>query len=358
MLHPGQPDFLPARPPRRGFVLLSFGVSLVVIIAMLGLAVDVGHLYIAKAELQGYADAASVAAAYALDGTSAGLTNATAAAQSGLGSPANSWNFASQAVATPQVTFASNFAGPFQSSPPSATGVIYVKVNVTGSLALYFLPILPAISNAQSVAASSTAGQITRSSLGDGLSPFSPDAHIATDPNFGFTVGADYTLKWPPLGKTTSCAGDAGLTAAGGSNNRGSIDVGQGTGNSALVSAIVDNNYFLASPLAVGSPLTMYTGNGNIPAAVQTRFNQDTDTTAPAYASYVGNGRRILIVAVNDGQATPQVAGFAAFFLRPSPCGASNSSSCCAQYLGSGVEFSNHPGGGVGGGLYQVSLLQ
>jgi Putative Flp pilus-assembly TadE/G-like len=325
---------------------------------MLGLAVDLGHLYIAKTELQGYADAASVAGAYALDGTSTGLTKATTAAQGGLGTPANSWNFASQAVTSPLVTFASNFAGPFQSSPVSAAGIVYVRVSVSQSLTLYFLPILPSVTNAQSISASAIAGQLARTALGDGLSPFSPDAHNAADPNFGFTVGTDYTLKWPPLGKTTSCSGDAGLTAAGGSSNRGFMDVGQGTGNSALDAVIVNNDFFLASPLAIGSPVNMFTGNGNIPASVQTRFNQDTDTTAAAFSSYAGNGRRILIVPVNDAQATPHVAGFAAFFLRPSPCGSGNASSCCAQYIGSGVEFSNHQGGGVGGGLYQVSLLQ
>ncbi len=343
---------------RRGFVLLSFGVSLVVIVAMLGLAVDLGHLYVAKSELQGYADAASVAAAYTLDGTSAGLARATAAAQGGLGSPPNSWNFGSQAVATPQVAFASSSAGPFLNSPPTAAGVVFVQVSVAGSMPLYFLPILPSVSSTAPVSATAIAGQLIRSNLGDGLSPFSPDAHNAADPNFGFTVGTQYTLKWPPLGQATGCAGDAGLTAAGGSSNRGFMDVGQGTGNSALDTVIVSNNFFLPLPLTVGSPVTMYSGNGNIPGSVQTRFNQDTDTTAPNFSAYQGNGRRILIVPVNDAQATPRVAGFAAFFLDPSPCGSGNASSCCAEYIGAGVEFGNHQGGGLGGGLYQVALVQ
>lgn len=343
---------------RGGFVLLSFGVSLVVIIAMLGLAVDIGHLYVAKSELQGYADAASVAAAYALDGTSAGLARATAAAQGGLGSPRNSWNFGSQDVASPQVTFASSAVGPFLNSPPTPFGVVFVQVNVTGSMRLYFLPILPAVASTSAVSATAIAGQLVRSSLGDGLSPFSPDAHNTADPNFGFNVGTQYTLKWPPLGQATTCAGDAGLTAAGGSSNRGFMDVGQGTGNSALDTVIVNNNFFLPSPLTIGSPVAMFSGNGNIPGSMQTRFNQDTDTTAPNYLAYHGNGRRLLIVAVNDAQATPRVAGFAAFFLDPSPCGAGNATSCCAEYVGAGVEFGNHQGGGLGGGLYQVALVQ
>ena len=351
-IHPQHPNC------RRGFVLLSFGVSLVVIVAMLGLAVDVGHLYVAKSELQGYADSAAVAAAYALDGTSAGLARATAAAQSGLGSPPNSWNFGSQPVASPQVAFALTSAGPFLSAPPTATGVLFVQVSVAGNLPLFFLPILPAVASSTTVSASAVAGQLVRGSLGDGLSPFSPDAHNPADPNFGFTVGTQYTLKWPPLGHATTCLGDLGLTASGGSNNRGFLDVGQGTGNSALDSAIVSNNFFLPLPLAVGSPLTMYSGNGDIPGSLRTRFNQDTDTTAPNFSAYHGNGRRILIVPVDDGQPSPHVAGFGAFFLDPSPCGSGNATSCCGEYIGAAVEFSNHQGGGIGGGLYQVALVQ
>lgn len=345
-------------PARRGFVLLSFGVSIVAILAMLGLAVDLGHLYVAKSELQSYVDSASVAAAYALDGTSGGLGRATAAAQSGLGTPPNSWNFGSQSVPSPQVTFASTAAGPFLGSPPTAAGVLFVRVSVSVSVPLYFLPILPSVTNTSAVSATSTAGQLAVSNLGDGLAPFSPDAHNPADPNFGFTVGTQYTLKWPPLGQATSCAGDAGRTAAGGSSNRGFLDVGQGSGNSALTAVIVNNDFLLAAPLAIGSAINMYSGNGSIPGAVQTRFNQDTDLAAVNFAAYQGNGRRLLIVAVNDGQATPHVAGFAAFFLPVNACGASNANSCCGEYLGSGVEFGNHQGGGLGGGIYQVKLLQ
>ena len=242
--------------------------------------------------------------------------------------------------------------------PALLDGVVFARVSVTGSLPLYFLPILPAVANSQSVSATAIAGQLSRNSLGDGLAPFSPDAHNAADPNFGFVFGTDYTLKWPPLGKMTTCGGDAGLTAAGGSSNRGFMDVGQGSGNSALDAVIVNNDFFLANPLTIGSAVTMFTGNGNRPGSMQTRFNQDTDTTAAAFASYNGNGRRILIVAVNDAAASPRIVGFAAFFLRPNPCGNGNATSCCGQYIGSAVEFGNHQGGGVGGGLYQVSLLQ
>lgn len=60
-----------ARPPRicarqRGTVAVIVGLSLAVLIAFAGLALDLGHLYVTKTELQDAADACALAAARAL----------------------------------------------------------------------------------------------------------------------------------------------------------------------------------------------------------------------------------------------------------------------------------------------------
>jgi len=329
------------------------------VIGLLGLAVDVGRMYVVKSELQAYADNAALAATSALDGTSQGLTNASRAIQSVAGNPfaANRWNFATQTVANAQIGFSTSAGGPFVANPALAKNVMFAHVTVSETVPMYFLPILPAIGTTATVHATSTAGQIARTSAGDGLSPFSPDAHSLTDANFGFTIGQQYTLRWPPSGqKAASCAGDVGYSPAG-SSDRGYVDVGQGTGNSGLTSAIVDNNYALSSPLSVGSTLSMLSGQKGVESTMQTRFNEDTDTTSINYSTYTGNGRRVLIVPVNNGSAPAQVAGFAAFFLPVNACGTQNVSPCCAQYIGPALEFSNHPGAANGGGLYQVALV-
>ena len=43
---------------------------------MLGMAFDIGRMYIAKSELQSFADSAALAAALRLDGQSTGITRA------------------------------------------------------------------------------------------------------------------------------------------------------------------------------------------------------------------------------------------------------------------------------------------
>lgn len=68
------------RTRERGAVAIVVALSLTLLIGCLALVLDLGRLYIAKAELQNAADAAALAAAHRLDGSAAGVTNAVDAA--------------------------------------------------------------------------------------------------------------------------------------------------------------------------------------------------------------------------------------------------------------------------------------
>jgi hypothetical protein len=168
-------------------------------------------------------------------------------------------------------------------------------------------------------------------------------------------------LKWAPNGERNkpggSCPGDAGFDP-GGNSDRGYLDVGQGTGNAALRSAVFNGDYFLPEPLYPGGPMPMMIpGEKNTNEALAERIASDTDTASGAYAAYHGNGRRILLMAVNDhAPENARVAGFAAFFLPPVPCGPKNTSPCCAEYIGPAVFAGTRRGAASGGGLYAVQL--
>ncbi len=58
---------------RRGFVLIAMSVTMLLLLAVMGLAFDVGRIYIARNEAQVFTDAAAMAAASKLDGTKAGV---------------------------------------------------------------------------------------------------------------------------------------------------------------------------------------------------------------------------------------------------------------------------------------------
>jgi uncharacterized membrane protein len=58
---------------QRGFVLIAMSVTMLLLLAVMGLAFDVGRIYIARNEAQVFTDAAAMAAASKLDGTKAGV---------------------------------------------------------------------------------------------------------------------------------------------------------------------------------------------------------------------------------------------------------------------------------------------
>lgn len=64
------------RNRQQGAVAIIVGLSLFVLIGLLGLVLDLGHLYITKTELQNAADAAALSGAKELNGTADGITKA------------------------------------------------------------------------------------------------------------------------------------------------------------------------------------------------------------------------------------------------------------------------------------------
>jgi uncharacterized membrane protein len=62
--------------PRRGFILVAMSVSMLLLMAVMGLAFDLGRIYIARNEAQVFTDAAAMAAAANLDGTPVGVGRA------------------------------------------------------------------------------------------------------------------------------------------------------------------------------------------------------------------------------------------------------------------------------------------
>ena len=71
----------------RGFTVIASSLGLFCMLGMAGLAIDISHLYLAGTELQNAADAAALAGASALDGTSGGVTAAADRALSTLNKP-------------------------------------------------------------------------------------------------------------------------------------------------------------------------------------------------------------------------------------------------------------------------------
>src|SRR5277367_900597 len=64
---------------QRGFVLIAMSITMLLLLAVIGLAFDLGRVYIARNEAQVFTDAAAMTAASKLDGTTAGIASANEA---------------------------------------------------------------------------------------------------------------------------------------------------------------------------------------------------------------------------------------------------------------------------------------
>ncbi len=331
-------------------------------IAMLGLCVDLGRMYITRNEVQAYTDAAAMRAAVELDGTLTGLQ----AARNAVAASPNRWSMGTTTFSGTVVQFATAQTGPWAANPGSATNVLFVRVYATTDPALYFIPIVTGSSRGQ-INGVAIAGQVPKTTFREGEFPFSPLAHDPADPDYGLTVGGHYTLRWaasPMLHHHNVCPGDDIQTV---------IDTANATGqergfieqtSADIIRQTIESDY-QTRVVSIGDTVTMTGGAKQTQQdAIVNRVRQDTDPTSATYADYVanntGNGRRMVVVPVNTWNPDYRVVGFAAFFLLPADdylSASGGNKAFCAEYIGPYVQGGRRKGGGSPG-AYVVRLLQ
>jgi Flp pilus assembly protein TadG len=372
-------------------------VSAVVLFGMVGLAMDIGRMYITKNEAQSFADSAALYAAQQLDGTTAGIANADNA----VATNPNAWNFGTTAFSGTITEYSADGATNWQTSDKvtalQALNIRYVRVTpVVNNVALFFLPVTgtgtTATVKAEAIGGQVLLGCITctktlppssqnppgSSNASPVLFPYSPIANLDVtksadlptkgDP-FGFTPGQQYDLKWPAnasvgvLGNNkVPCAGDNN-TAMVNRESPASSHLGEIVLNSAsaLSATITMQDDALGVSVSIDQSVNPTTGQKNsIVKALNDRVAQDSDTTSTTYPSYSGNGRRLITVIINNGYAnaagTPYSSdqqaiglGYAQFLLLPdySQSGGSNNP-WCAIYVGPSPSVDTPKTGGGG----------
>lgn len=364
----------------RGFTLLTAGIAIIVLIGMVGLAVDIGRMYIAKSEAQVFTDSASLAATLELDGTSAGLERARGRANTNP----NKWNFQTSSYSLVSIAFAKELGDDDEwvANPANPSGYRYARVQTTVNVPVYFLSLFmtgPVTTPAPSayiaaaaptykasVKADSSGGQEIKNSFREGTFPFSPLAHDMTGPHYGLVPGQLYTLRWPAnprLGQNV-CAGDntqamIDLAESGGGSERGYIEESSA---SIIRQAIVDD--YQTTWRGIGDMVNMTGGAKNTQRqALIERVNQDSNTTAPNYTAYVagsnGSGRRVVGAPINTGYPDYEVVQIGAFFLlRGADYDQGGNSPWCAEYLGPWVQGAKTKGAADGSGAYVVRLVE
>jgi uncharacterized membrane protein len=104
-------------------------VSMLLLLAVIGLAFDLGRIYIARNEAQIYTDAAAMTAALKLDGSAAGVAKAREAA---VRLP-NRWNLGSQEFTGIVVEFSKD-GSVWEQDPKTAAGLTLARVTSASNL--------------------------------------------------------------------------------------------------------------------------------------------------------------------------------------------------------------------------------
>jgi Putative Flp pilus-assembly TadE/G-like len=280
---------------QRGFVLLLMTAASIGLLAAIGLAIDLGRVFITKNEAQAYADSEAVAASLWLNGRTTGIDNAISTVTSSTAtynfSSTDKWNmntcsFLTSATGctstTPvvEVSTASSGATWYTTSASvpggSVANILYVRVTTSVNMPLYFLPVLRGTTYTQNVKAQAIAGQVDITNFTQGLAPFSAIAENTTGPFFGLTVGTIYDIQWPQFNATRQqcnngqpqncfvsnpCPGDLASNAVlqsvaqdWGSSTNGYWGSGSGSG---LADFIIGTTQLAAVPINSGCPGTL-----------------------------------------------------------------------------------------------------
>jgi uncharacterized membrane protein len=149
-----------ARRPERGFVLIATSIALTILLALAALGIDIGRMYVIRAELQSFTDAAALSAAIALDGTEPGLANARAGAgRLATGPHAMQWDLGTRPITNIVTNFSADDKT-WQEQPKHAADTRFVRVVATEPSPVIFLRVFQPLGlGSPTVATSSVAAK-------------------------------------------------------------------------------------------------------------------------------------------------------------------------------------------------------
>lgn len=350
---------------RRGFALVMTAICIILLIGMMGLVVDLGRAFIVKNEAQAFTDAAALAAAIQLNGSTKGIQNAQTVVASMINS--NRWQFNTRTFTSVLLEFSENKVT-WSQNPPSATNVKYARVTATvNNLPSYFLPVVNT-TRFMTIRARSMAGSELPTTFPQGVFPFAPFAKSPTPPDFGYKKNDELTLLWPSSigsnGESVKlnnlCKADqnqAALDAVkeGTTSERGYI---QENSASAIAAAIEDDR--MDYTVSLNMPVNRTTGvkHTDVKQSLAARVAQDSMPNEKDYDKYIANHdpsplRRVVIVPIISDAVNAVVVGFAKVFLPPTQPPNPNDAKC-AIYIGPATG----PVGNLATGANLVRLLE
>jgi uncharacterized membrane protein len=132
------------------------------LLGLAGLAIDIGRMYVIRAELQSFTDAAALSAALELNGADSGIAHARAGATRLANGPhAMRWDMGTQPITNIATSFSADKTT-WDEQPKKAGDCRFVRVVVTEPAPVIFLRIFQPVSST-TVAAASVAAKTEQS---------------------------------------------------------------------------------------------------------------------------------------------------------------------------------------------------
>jgi Flp pilus assembly protein TadG len=369
-------------PPERGSVSVQILVILVpVLFGFMGFAVDLGRLYMARAELKAAANSAAIAAAQRLIGTDASIESATTAGALTMRAEfGNKYDFGGLPIGQTTGTLASEVQAPayFETaagaigegesaggSEASGSTARHVRVTVTGEAPLIFWSFITLAQERKvNLMARAVAGASAPVCMACQIEPIAIAALDTSDTtHFGFTPNTKYTFGYTctGVGTPTIIAGtaqrinylllnryDQEATLFSDESSQAYRIGAQGlppstSANSCVRISAEEQVWVNAAPLPcnqnrVGSPVSAFvcglasrfdtTPTANcepVPevSTIASAYTADTDLAdLDDYAGYTGTIRRVITVPIVEtltAGGTMTVLGFRQFLIEPNP---------------------------------------
>jgi hypothetical protein len=361
------------RDGERGSVLAIATLGMLSLLLAVGLGVDISRLYLAKTELQNAADAASLAGASALNGSSSGITKAADRAVEAM----NNYQFNKTGVSIPRsnVLFAVNLDGPYMSegaAAGSAKNIRFVQVSTPDSaIGITFAGSI--LGDKRNMAATATAGLSVPLNVFCNFIPLS-----VIDYDIPMMPGNTYTIRGG-TGSSPSPGNYQILAVAGPGGS--SVEFGIGGGVDACAEAGATYSVDTKTGITAGKVRTGinsrfddYGGSQldptNYPPDTNVKDNisyaQYRDGTATQSPTHTGvPGRRIVIIPIvklaeyDQGRNTVKFNRFGVFFLR-NKVDNGNGGDIQAEYINDIVITGTggyDPNGGAGNNLLAIPVL-
>ncbi len=347
------------RKGEQGSILAMSALGMLSFLLVVGLGVDISHLYLAKNELQNASDAAALAGASGLNYDSTGITVATNRAVQAM----NNYEFNKQGVVFPRanVRFAKNL-GDFDagtdmseasaSATAVAPGIRFVKVTTPQSpVKISFAAMV--LGSSLNLTAQAIAGMSVPLNEFTGYLPVSV---VDDDGVSVITPGNLYTFRGGPQSSVSpgnyqilaidgSGASDDRIGLASGVRNivgpGGYVDTKPGVSAGAVRQGLNTRFDDYGSQL---DPAT-YPPDTNIKEGITyAQYLAGYPSQAPSHAGVAG--RRVVLIPIvkksefNNGRDSVQIDHFGAFFLRNKVPGG-NGGDLQAEYIGTGVVVGN-----------------